>query len=122
MPSGRNSSGLHTMPACRTPVVVGAVEHEHRPVDADLAGGEADAVRGVHRGDHVRDQRAQGVVELGDRLLGAVHHRLAPPGDRADRAPGGQGSLDGVGLRSGHAGRVADAATVRSPRGGAAAA
>ena len=39
------------------PGLVGAVEDEHRDVLADLAGGQADAVGGVHRRDHVGGQR-----------------------------------------------------------------
>ncbi len=48
--------------------VVGAVEDEDRQVDPDLAGGETDAVGGVHRRDHVGDQRAQLVVVRRDRV------------------------------------------------------
>ena len=64
--------------------VVGAVEDEHGQVHADLAGGQADAVGGVHRLDHVRDQRAELLVVGGHLLLRPVHHRLAPAGDRPD--------------------------------------
>ncbi len=68
------------------PGVVGAVEHEDRQVDPDLAGSQADAVGGVHRGDHVRDERAQLVVVRRDRARPAVHHLGAPARDGADRA------------------------------------
>ncbi len=69
---------------------VGAVEDEDPQVDADLAGGETDAVGGVHRGHHVGDQRAQVVVVRRHVGLRTVHHRRAPARHRPDGAALGQ--------------------------------
>ena len=44
-------------------VVVGAVEDEDGEVDADLVGGQTDALGGLHGGEHVLDQLVQVVVE-----------------------------------------------------------
>ena len=114
-PRAASSTGLQTTPTVRSPVVVGAVEDEHRQVDADLAGGQADAVGGVHRRDHVGDQRAQLVVVRRDRLLRAVHHRGAPAGHRADGAALGERAVRrvvGVGGASGMAGEPSEAGGV----------
>jgi hypothetical protein len=66
-------------------VLVGAVEDEQLEVDADLVRGQADALGGVHRRDHVRDQLVQLVAELGDGLVQPVHDILAPPRDGQHR-------------------------------------
>ena len=68
---------------------VGTVEDEDRLVDADLAGGETDSLGGVHRGDHVGDQRVQRRRRTPSRGLRAVHHRRAPAGDRRTVPPSG---------------------------------
>jgi hypothetical protein len=68
----------------RHAVVVEAVEDEDLERDPDLVGGEPDPVRRAHGRDHVGDQRGQPAVEVGDRLAGSVHHRVAPAGHRAD--------------------------------------
>jgi hypothetical protein len=69
-------------------IVVGAVEDEDRTVDTDLVRGQPDTVGGVHGGHHVGHQRAQLVVEDGDGRERAMHHRVAPPGDRSHGAAG----------------------------------
>ena len=84
-------------------VGVGAVEDEDLQVLADLVRGEADALGGVHRGDHVGHEGGEVVVELGDVPQLVVHDRRSPAGDGADGATGGQrAGLVGRG-RFGHA-------------------
>jgi len=60
---------------------VGAVEHEDPGVDADLVGGQSDAVGGVHAGEHVCDELGEGVVEDGHLGAATVQHRGAVPRD-----------------------------------------
>jgi hypothetical protein len=76
LPVGVVTTGLQIAPAWMPLVAVGALVHEQRDVASDLRGGQPDAVGGAHRGEHVAHQRAQVVVELGDRLGLLMHHRL----------------------------------------------
>jgi hypothetical protein len=60
---------------------VGAVDDEDAGVDADLVGGQPDPVGGVHRGEHVRHELDEVVVERRHRGARAVQHRREVPGD-----------------------------------------
>ena len=91
--------GVADDPPVHDAVVVGAVVDEDREVDTDLAGGEPDAVGGVHRGDHVGGERAQLVVVRRDGAGRTVHHGLAPARHRPHGAALGQ--LDRVGGEAG---------------------
>ena len=82
--------------------LVGAVEHEDGQVHADLAGGQPDAVGGVHRRHHVGDQRAQLVVVRRDGLLRPVHDGRSPAGHRPDGAAVGEGAVRRVDGLVGH--------------------
>ena len=62
-------------------VVVVGVDDEDRLADADLRGGQADAVAGDEGLVHVRDQFGEVVVELGDLLRTSVQYGLAVDGD-----------------------------------------
>ena len=83
--SGRSevsSTGLTTTPRARVPqLLVRAVEDEQPQVDADLVRRQPDAVGGSHRVEHVRDERAQRVVDLLDAAGGAVQHGIADDAD-----------------------------------------
>ena len=103
-PSGSVSTGLQTTPDGVPTRLVGAVEDEDRQVDADLAGGQPDAVGGVHRRDHVGDQRAQLLVVRRHRLLRPVHDRGSPAGHRTDGAALGERAVRRGRLVVGHGG------------------
>ena len=53
------------------------LKDEQAAQDAELGGGEADAHRVPHQGDHPLDLAARARVELGDRRGLAVEHRVA---------------------------------------------
>src|SRR5665647_3391753 len=62
--------------APRPLVVIDVAEREEPKRDADLRAGQADAGGGIHRLEHVLDERAQLVVEIDDESRGRVEHGI----------------------------------------------
>ncbi len=62
----------------------GDVDHGDAPGDADLRSGEADAVRGVHRLEHIVEQGLQLCIEDGDLFGRLLQHRVAELNDGID--------------------------------------
>ena len=71
-------------------LLVGAVVDEDAQVDADLVGREPDAVGRRHRVEHVRDERAELVVDLLDTAGGGGENGIT---DDADGTHGHPSSL-----------------------------
>ncbi|GGN51763.1 hypothetical protein GCM10011579_007970 [Streptomyces albiflavescens] len=98
-------------------LVVGAVVHEDPERLADLVGREADALRGVHRREHVLDELPELGAEPGDFFTRCVQDGVAEQGEGPD-AP--VGARDGA-VSHGGKGTVLDGACMsRRHRGGAA--
>jgi hypothetical protein len=74
---GAHQARVDDVAAVTAVLVVGAVVDEHPQRHADLAGGQADAVRRVHRREQVLDQPGQRPVGGGDRTAGRVQDRVA---------------------------------------------
>ena len=81
--SGRiHSSGLMIDPAPRCAVIVGVRVRVDAQRHADLRGGEPDAGRGIHRLEHVGDERADLVRDLFDGRRGGVQDGIAHDANR----------------------------------------
>lgn len=94
VPVGRHQARVDDVPDVAHVLVVGAVVHEHPLPDADLVRGEADALGGVHRREHVLDEPVEGRAESGDLRALRVEHRVAQQAHGADEAGGtGDGAL-----------------------------
>ena len=86
IPSASTSLRVDEVAEMADVLVVGAVVDEHPQRDADLVGGEPDALRRVHRGEHVLDQPGERGPEVGDVLAGGVEHRVAEQAHGADES------------------------------------
>ena len=102
LPSGSVSTGLQTTPTVCSPDSSGQSKTKTARSTPIWQAARPDAVGGVHRRDHVGDQRPQLVVVRRDPLLRAVHDRRAPAGHRADGAALGERAVRAWAVLVGH--------------------